>query len=141
LVPALNRNLLKERLKGSLCSIFNKSVYWRKSLPLWVFPQIAVHQEVSCWQRLTVNSAPVQQNHQSSGHNVNKAVLVYCCWGSGPAALAFCPVGSLGKGIPQEKNHNWIPAFIFGGWGSVCISLVLSLPFPRIGKKNLFPLC
>lgn len=62
------KNLWKGCLKGSLCSVFNESVYWRKSLAPRVFPQIALHQEVSCWQRLAVGSAPVPQNHQSSGH-------------------------------------------------------------------------
>lgn len=67
------RNTLKGPLKESLCSSFNKSVYWREILPLWVFPQIAVHQEWSFWQGLAVNSAPVQQNPQTSGHERQKS--------------------------------------------------------------------
>lgn len=77
-----------------------------------------------------------QSNERKHQWNSPGLVLLGAC----PASVAFYPVGSVGKVIPQGKNHNWIPAFVFGGWGDVCVSLLLSLLFPRIGKKHLFPL-
>lgn len=76
------------------------------------FPK-SQHNKKRAWQRLTGNSASAQQYCQCV--TINKAILFYCWWGSAPASTAFHPVGSVGKVMPQEKNHNWISSILYLG--------------------------
>lgn len=133
-VPALNKKPVERTLERICLHCFLTNLFiGGRVYPHGCFPKL---QYTEMWAEAGCELCLSSKTIRAVNTNINKAIL-----GSGPASVAFCPMGSVGKVIPQGKNHNWIPAFIFRGWGGCLHFISVKFAISKDWEKNLFPLC